>query len=150
MQRISVGYHNMNGFSRIMLVLLLPFVILVVAYGSYILFFIEDPVITGLDEFEFLPVNKTVNIRCENVKSIEISVYQGGSKIDLLVDKPQLSETTYSLEIKPRDLNLKDGSAIIIAKAKSGLFKKVKLEVRSTIDTLPPTLEVLKSPSILN
>jgi hypothetical protein len=141
---------RINGYSRIMLILVLPFIIVVLAYGAYNLFFIPDPVITGLEAFEFLPADETVTIRSENVTSIDISIYQGGEKFELLVDKPELSETTYSLPVRLKELGLADGSAIVLVKAKSGLLKKIKHEIRTVIDSQPPTLEVFRAPSALN
>jgi murein DD-endopeptidase MepM/ murein hydrolase activator NlpD len=150
MRHADFDSKRINGYSRIMLILVLPFIIVVLAYGAYNLFFIPDPLITGLEAFEFLPADKTVTIRSENVTSIDISIYQGGEKIELLVDKPELSEPTYSLQVKPKELGLSDGSAIVVIKAKSGFLKKIKHEIRSVIDSQPPTLEVFRSPSSLN
>lgn len=140
----------MNGYSRIMLILVLPFIIVVLAYGAYNLFFIPEPVITGLEAFENLPADKTIPIGSKNVTSIDISIYQGGERIELLADKPRLSETTYSLPVKPKELGLADGTAIVVVKAKSGFLKKFKHEIRSLIDSEPPTLEVLRAPGVLN
>jgi murein DD-endopeptidase MepM/ murein hydrolase activator NlpD len=139
-----------NGYSRIMLILILPFIIVILAYGAYNLFFIPDPVIKGLKSFEFLPADETVKIRSENVTAIDISIYQGGKKVELLVDKPALSETTYSLPVRPKELGLTDGTAIVVVKARSGFLKKIKHEIRAVIDTQPPSLDVLRAPSVLN
>jgi len=138
------------GYSKIVLILVLPFIIVVLAYAAYNLFFIPDPVITGIEAFEFLPADETVTLGTKNVTSIDISIYQGGNKIDLLIDRPQLKETTYTLPVKPKELGLEDGAAVIVVRAKSGFLKKIKHEIRSVIDSQPPTLEVLKSPSVLN
>jgi len=150
MQHAHFENRGMNGYSRIMMILVLPFIIVVLAYGAYNLFFIPDPVITGLEAFEFLPADETVTVRSENVTSIDISIYQGGEKVDLLVDKPALTETTYSLPVRPKELGLADGEAIVVVRAKSGFLKKIKHEIRSVIDSQPPTLEVLKAPVSLN
>ena len=150
MQHTCFDNSGTSGYSRIMLILVLPFIIVLLAYGAYNLFFIPDPVISGLEAFEFLPAEETVTIRSENVTSIDIYLYQGGEKVELLIDKPELSETTYSLPVRPKELGLADGSAIVVVKAKSGFLKKIKHEIRSVIDSDPPTLEVLKAPSVLN
>ncbi len=75
-----------KGISRIILTLALPFIVLVIAYGTYKLFFVPDPVITGLEQFNILSSDKTVTLNTENIKSIEIAVYQNDNKIDLLLD----------------------------------------------------------------
>jgi len=142
--------YDTKGFSRIILTLALPFIILVIAYGAYKLFFIPDPVITGLDQFKILSSDKTITLNTENIKSIEIAVYQNDNKIDLLSDLPELSEKLYKLNIKPKSIGLADGQALIIVKAKAGLFKEVKHKIATTIDTVPPVLEVLKAPRQIN
>jgi murein DD-endopeptidase MepM/ murein hydrolase activator NlpD len=149
MNKAGFKFNNNKGLSKIALIIILPFIILVSAFGTYKLFLVPDPIINGLEAFNFLPVNKTITLNVENAKSIDIFAYQGGEKLELLNDKPALSATIYNLEVKPEDLGLKDGEAIIIATLRSGLIKKVKHEIRSTIDTVPPVLEVLKSPSMI-
>ena len=149
MREHKMSNHN-KGISRIILTLALPFIILVIAYGSYKLFFIPDPVITGLDQFNILSSDKTVTLNTENIKSIEIAVYQNDYKIDLLNDLPEFSEKQYKLNIKPKSIGLGDGQALIIVHAKAGLFKEVKHKIASTIDTVPPVLEVLKAPRQIN
>ena len=138
-----------EGFSRIGLTLLLPFIILVTVYAVYKLFFIPDPVVSGLDGFDFLSAEKTVRLGTENITSIDISVYQKGKKAVLLKDTPEITEKIYTLEIKPKDLGLTDGRAIVTVKAKSGLLKKVQYDIEAVIDTVPPAIEVLKSPSFI-
>jgi murein DD-endopeptidase MepM/ murein hydrolase activator NlpD len=142
--------HSKNGFSRIALTLALPFIILIIAYGSYKLFLIPDPVITGLDQFEVLSAEKTVTLNAENIKSIDIAAYQNDNRIDLLSDRPELSEKLYKLTITPKAMGLGDGEALIVVTAKSGLIKEVKHTIVSTIDTVPPVLEVLKAPRTIN
>lgn len=139
-----------NGFSRITLIFIVPFMILVIAFGIYNLFIIPEPEITGLDAFNFLPEEKTITLYGENVKSINIHAYQGGKEIELLSDSPGLREMRYDLNIKPSEINLENGKAIIIVRAKSGFLKKVEHEIRSVVDTIPPELQVIKAPSIIN
>ena len=93
------------GFSRIALTLSLPFIVIAIAYAVYKLFFIPDPIISGLEAFELLPANKTVIFKGENVNSLDISVLQDGKLVNLLQDKPEVSEKTYNLQIKPKELN---------------------------------------------
>ncbi len=145
------GYakYGKNGFSRIGLTLILPFAILVAAYVVYKLFFIPDPVVNGIEAFDYLPLDKTVQLRTENIVSIDISVYQGGKKVELLKDTPEVAEKSYTIQIRPKDLDLKDGRAIIVIKARSGILKKVEYDIKSLIDTVPPDLEVVRSPSII-
>ncbi len=138
---------NNNGVSRILITLALPFIILVIAYGSYKLFFIPDPVITGLDQFKILSSDKTITLNTENIKSLDIAVYQNENRIDLLSDHPELSEKIYQLNIKPKSIGLGDGQALIVVSAKAGPFKEIK---QKTIDTVPPVLEVLKAPRTIN
>ena len=142
--------YDTRGFSRIILTLALPFIILVIAYGAYKIFFIPDPVITGLDQFKILSSDKTITLNTENIKSIEIAVYQNDNKIDLLSDLPELSEKLYKLNIKPKSLGLGDGQAFIVVKATAGIFKEVKHKIPATIDTVPPVLEVIKAPRQIN
>ncbi len=142
--------YNKKGFSRIILTLALPFIIIVIVYGAYKLFFTPDPVITGLDQFEILSSDKTITLNTENIKSIEIAVYQNDNKIDLLNDLPELSEKLYKLNIKPKSIGLGDEQALIVVKAKAGLLKEVKHKIATTIDTVPPVLEVLKAPRSIN
>jgi murein DD-endopeptidase MepM/ murein hydrolase activator NlpD len=135
-----------SGFGRIGLILVLPFVILVIAYGAYKLFFVPDPVITGVDDFKILSAHKSVRLGSENVRSIDISIYQEGKEVNLLKDSPEMGEKVYTLEVKPRDIGLKDGRAIITVKAEAGILKKLQYDVETVIDTVPPTLEVVKAP----
>ncbi len=139
-----------KGFSRIILTLALPFIILVIAFGAYKLFFIPDPVITGLDQFTNLSADKTIILNTENIKSIDIAVYQNDQKVDVLNDLPGHSEKLYKLNIKPKSLGLGDGQALVIVNAKAGLLKEVEHKIAVTIDTIPPVLEVLKSPRQIN
>jgi murein DD-endopeptidase MepM/ murein hydrolase activator NlpD len=139
-----------KGVSRIILTLALPFIVLVIAYGAYKIFFIPDPVITGLEQFDILSSDKTLTLNTENIKSIEIAVYQNDNKIDLLLDHPEFSEKQYKLNIKPKSIGLGDGQALIIVHAKAGLFKEVEHKIAATIDTVPPVLEVLKAPRQIN
>jgi murein DD-endopeptidase MepM/ murein hydrolase activator NlpD len=148
-----VFFFNINksgGFGRIGLVLILPFVLLIITYAAYQLFFIADPLINGMENFDYLPADKTVKLDTEGVRSIEISVYQEGKKVDVLKDTPETAEKLYSLQIKPRDMGLTDGRAIVTVKAKAGILKKVQYDIESVIDTVPPVIEVLSAPSTIN
>jgi murein DD-endopeptidase MepM/ murein hydrolase activator NlpD len=140
---------NNKGFGRAGLIILLPFVILVLAYVVYQIFLIPAPVITGIESFKLLPADKTVNLNAENIKSLDIDIYQGNRQVELLKDEPLGSEKRYAIQVRPTDLELSDGTAVIVIRARAGFFKKIKHEISSTIDTVPPTLTVLKSPSIV-
>ncbi len=141
---------NRNGFGKIGLVLLLLAIILAITVSVYMLFFIPDPLVTGTDGFKILSTDNTVTLKGENLKSLEISIYQEGKITDLLKDSTHVKEKTYALQIKPKDLKLSNGRAIVIVKAKAGIFKKVRYEIESVIDTVPPSLEVIRAPSIVN
>ena len=143
------GKNKENGFSRIALTLLLPFIILVIVYAVYKLFFIPEPVVSGIEGFDLLPAHKSVRLSGENIISIDISVYQNGKEIILLEDTPEIGERLYTLEIKPRELGLADGRAIVTIKAKSGILKKVQYDIEAVIDTVPPVVEVVRSPSFV-
>jgi len=137
------------GFGRIGLILILPFIILVIAYGAYQLFFIPDPIINGLEAFDIVPAYKSVKLDSENIRSIDISIYQEGKEINLLKDTPETGEKVYTLEIKPKEMGLTDGRAIITIKAEAGILKKIQYDIESRIDTVPPILEVEKAPAIV-
>ncbi len=139
-----------NGLSRITIILILFSIIFFLLYIGYKLFFIPDPAVIGTEAFNFLSAEKTIKLQGENLSSLEISVFQGNKKVELLKDKTEIIEKTYILQIKPKDLELTDGAAIILVKAKAGILKEVKYEISSIIDTVPPTLEVVKAPFSIN
>ncbi len=146
----NITINNNGGFSRIGLFLTLLSFLLIITVASYMLFFISDPKVTGTDGFTILSADKTVSFTGENLKTLEISIYQDGKITELLKDSPSEEKKEYTLRVKPRDLKLSEGQAIIIIKAKAGIFKKVRYEIKTEIDTTPPALEVLRSPSIIN
>jgi murein DD-endopeptidase MepM/ murein hydrolase activator NlpD len=137
------------GISRLGIILILPFVILALGYIVYKSFFIPDPVIKGLKALEYLSADKTVTIHGENINSIDISIYQNGKKIEILNDTPETRDKIYTLHIKPKELKLTDGRAIILVKATAGFFKEVKYKIDSVIDTVPPDLDVVRAPSVI-
>ena len=139
-----------NGFSRIGLALVLPFILLVIAYIVYKLFFIPDPVVYGIEDLDLLPLDKTVTLQTENLKSIDIALYQGNSMVEILKDTPETSGKVYTLQIKPKTLNLKNGPAVIVIRVRAGILKKIKYEIKTIIDTIPPALEILSAPSIVH
>jgi murein DD-endopeptidase MepM/ murein hydrolase activator NlpD len=148
----------MNGFDykkggknkKLGLILTLPFVILFITYIVYKLFFTLPPVIEGIEAFNLLPLEKTITLKGKNLKLISIFINQDNKKIELLRDIPEGSEKIYTLQIRPKDLQLKDGSAKVIIKARANILKEVKYEIDSLIDTIPPTLEILKAPFIIH
>jgi hypothetical protein len=135
------------GFSRIALTLSLPFIIIAIAYAVYKLFFIPDPVVSGIEAFKLLSADKTVIFKGENLNSLDISIFQDGKLVNLLQDKPEVAEKTYELQVKPKELKLNDGSAVIIINATAGILKKAKYEFKTLIDTDPPTIEIIKAPN---
>ena len=147
---ISVCRQRESGFGRVGMILILPFIILIIVYGAYKLFFIPDPVISGLDAFDMLPAAKQVKLNTENVRSIDISIYQDGKEINVLKDAPETGEKVYAIEVRPQDLGLKDGRAIITVKAKAGILKKLQYDIESVVDTVPPALDVVRAPVMVN
>lgn len=142
--------NKIEGFGRAGIILILPFIILVLAFLVYKLFLMPDPAVTGIEALQLLSADKSVTLQGENIKSISINIYQDGNTIELLSDTPDHTERTYKLEIKPRELKLKDGPAVIVIEATAGFLKEISYELSSMIDTVPPTLEVLRAPSIIN
>ena len=137
---------NERGISRAGVILLLPFILLITAYAVYKLFLIPDPVVSGLEEFRFLPAEKIVRITGEHLKSISIHVMQENQIKEILNDKPETGDKTYDLTIKPKTLGLSDGPARIFVHAKAGPLKEIKQELNIQIDTVPPALEVVRAP----
>jgi hypothetical protein len=149
MNKLPDKIKRKNGFSRTGLTLVLFLIILIITYAGYKLFFLPNPVVRGVEAFKLLPVEKTVTLYGENLNSIHIAANQGDKKIVLLRDTPEKSIQKYVLDIKPKNLGLTDGTAIIKVKAKASILKGVSYEINSEIDTVPPTLEVLKAPSFI-
>ena len=138
-----------SGFGRLGLILILPLII-IIAYAAYQLFFITKPAVKGIEAFNYLTARKTVKLNGENIKSIDISISQNGKKIDILKDVPEISRKEYSLEVKPKDIGLKDGKAVITIKARSGMIKKVQYDIESVIDTVPPEIDVVSAPQFID
>lgn len=138
-----------GGFGKIGLVLILTFTVFII-YAAYQFFLIPAPVVNGIDAFTYLPEDKTVMLSTENLRSIEISVYQQGEKIDLLKDTTKAEMKSYALTIKPKTLGLTDGKAIVTIKAKAGILKKVQHDIEAVIDTVPPGIEIIAAPAYIN
>lgn len=141
---------GLGKLKRFALLLSLPFFLLVIVYIVYKLFFISDPAIEGIEEFNFLPLEKTILLKGTAIKSITIFIQQGDRKIELLKDMPERFEKTFTLQVKPKELHLTDGPATVTVKATSGILKEIKLEIPSVIDTEPPTIEVMSAPYSLS
>ncbi|MBI5099075.1 MAG: M23 family metallopeptidase [Nitrospirae bacterium] len=150
MNKLNYIKYKQNGFSRIGFTLIISFIILIISFFAYQLFFIPTPVLNGVEEFKVLPVSKTITLKGQHIKSIDISIIQGSKKTDLLNDIPETAEKVYVLQIKPKDLALSDGAASVVIRAKAGMFKKLTQDINIIIDTVPPSLEVLKTPEIIN
>ncbi len=146
----NITIKNSGGFGRIGLLLILVSFFLIVTVAAYMLFFISDPKVTGTDGFKILSADNTISFKGENLKSLEVSIYQEGKITELLKDSPSVKNKLYTLRLKPADHQLTDGQAVIIIKAKAGIFKKVRYEFKTIIDTIPPALEALRSPPIIN
>ena len=135
--------------SRIGLVLLAFLFILLTAFFAYQLFFIPAPVLSGTEGFKLLPAEKTITLKTEHVKTINISITQEGKEINLLNDTPDGKNMVYTLEVKPKTLSMTDGPAHVVVRAESGIFKKTKQDINAIIDTVPPSLEVVRVPHIV-
>jgi len=138
-----------SGFSRLGLILILPFLVLGAAYIAYKLFFAPAPVVNGLNDLAVLSANNVFRLSSENATSVNITIYQGGKEINLLDDKPETGEKAYNLEVLPGELGLKDGKALITVKAASGIFRKVQSDIETVIDTVPPVLNIVRAPSLI-
>jgi murein DD-endopeptidase MepM/ murein hydrolase activator NlpD len=149
MKHMDLQINNEKGVSKIGVILILPFVILLIAYSVYQLFLIPEPVVRGLEDLALLPREKTVQLTGENIKSVHILIYKDDKSIELLKDMPATSEVSYTLQVKPKELGLSEGPAVIIVTARAGFFKEIKEEIRTVIDTVPPSIEVVKSPFLV-
>jgi hypothetical protein len=146
MDKFGYNRNRPGRIKRFVLILSLPFLFFIIAYLIYKLFFIQSPVIEGVEGFELLPVEKSIVLKGKYIKSVDIIITQGERKIALLKDTPESFEKTYNLLIRPRELGLKDGSAKVVVKAVSGVFRETRHEINSIIDTVPPSLEIVSSP----
>ena len=135
------------GFSRIAMTLSLPFIVIAIGYAVYKLFFIPDPVVSGIEAFELLPADKTVIFKGKNLNSLDVSIFQDGKLVNLLQDKPEVAEKTYTLQLTPKELKLNDGPAVIFINAKAGPLKEIKYEFETLIDTDPPAIEIINAPN---
>ncbi len=141
------GMKKLKGFFMVLALLIL---LLATAYGAYKIFFIPAPVIDGIEGFKLLSSETTIILRGKNLKSINVFINQDNKNIELLKDMPESTEKSYTIHIKPKDLNLRDGSATVIIKARSGILKDVKHKIASIIDTVPPMIEVIKAPRTIH
>jgi len=135
-----------QGIRKLIGLSLLPIAILVIAYLIYKIFLIPEPEIKGLEAFKYLSADKTITIEGKNIQSIEIDILQGTTARTILKDIPDYSEKSYALNIRPAELQLKDGPATVIVKARSSIFKGIEHEIDVNIDTVPPAIHVINSP----
>ncbi|HEB75132.1 MAG TPA: M23 family metallopeptidase [Nitrospirae bacterium] len=149
MNGYGYGYQKKKGgkMKKLLLILLLPFVLLILYYTTYKLFLIPPPEVEGIDAFRLLPAKKTVTLQGKNLKSITVLITQDLKSRELLRDEPQTVESTYTIEIKPKALGLRDGPAVVTIAVKSGILKKAEYKVDAMVDTVPPKLRVVDSPS---
>ncbi len=142
--------YRQEGTSRIGLTLTVSLLTVLTAFFAYQLFIVPKPVLNGTEEFSLLPVNKTITLKAENIKTIRISIVQGGKETDLLKDEPGGKSMVYTLQIKPKALSMTDGPASVAVRAEAGMFKKIKQDINAIIDTVPPSIEVVKLPEIVS
>jgi hypothetical protein len=135
-----------SGFSRLALIFFLLVGLLAAGFFAYQLFFVPNPTVKGSEALKVLSADNAITLTGEDIHSVEISITQNGKKIDLLKDTAGGREKTYTLQIRPKDLALSDGAAIVMIRAESGMFKKLKQDISVLIDTVPPSLEELKAP----
>jgi len=135
-----------KGFGQAGLILIVLAIVLIAGFAVYKLFLIPGPVVTGMEGFEVISADKTVEFSGENLRSIDISIYQDGKIVELFREDADVSIKKYSLNIKPKKLKLVDGDVVVIVKAEAGPFKKFRQEIQAVIDTMPPSLDVLRSP----
>ncbi len=143
------GFGNENKgsvFKKLVVTVLLLASIFIISYAAYKLFFMPDPSVTGIEAFEMISAEKEITIEAKNLRSIVISISQGGRDIEILRDVTDSSEKSYTVSINTKELQLKEGAAKVSIIAKSGFFRDVPYEVDTIIDTTPPYLDVLKSP----
>jgi murein DD-endopeptidase MepM/ murein hydrolase activator NlpD len=150
MNKFNLTEYKQNGLSRIGLIFILSLLFLITAFFVYQLFFIPSPVLNGTEAFKTLSADKIITLKGEHIRSVGISIIQGGKKTDLLKDTPESKDKVYTLRIKPKDLALTDGAASVVIRAEAGIFKKLKQDIDVIIDTVPPSLEVLRTPEIVN
>lgn len=146
MNKSGYGKKNRSGVRRFFVILALPFMFIIAAYVAYMLFFLPDPVIEGVEAFRLLPADKTIKLTGKDLKSIDVSISQNGNSTNLLRDIPEYLERTYSVTVRPKEIGLKDGTARVTVTARSGIFKEVTTTVEALIDTVPPTLEIVRAP----
>ncbi len=136
----------MKKLQKILFLLILPFVVLVAGYGIYKLFLIPPPVVKGLDAFTALPIKKEIMLETENLRELKISIQQGPKLFDILKQQYERPPETVKILIEPKKIGLKDGTARVIVKMKSGLLKKEQKIIDTIIDTVPPEIHVLYAP----
>ncbi len=138
---------NTKGkIKKILLIILIPFILLVLAYGGYKLFFIPAPEVKGLDALKVLPRQKTLTITGKNIQKLQIIIKQGSRSKALVDFEGDEAEKDFTLKVSPRKLGLSDGMARLYVFAKNGLLKKKELTFDIQVDTKPPVLQVLRSP----
>ena len=142
------GYRrNTKGRTKkIFLIMLVPFVLLLLAYGGYKLFFIPPPEVKGLDALKLLPKQKTLTITGKNIQRLQIVIKQGSRSKTFVDFEGEETEKDFIIKLSPRKIGLMDGRARLYVYAKNGLLKKKELSFDVQIDTKPPVLRVLRSP----
>lgn len=138
-----------SGFSRMGLILALSLVI-VIFFVAYQFFYISSPSVKGIEAFDYIPAEKTISLTGENIQSIDISIYQDGRQINILQDLPETESKSYSLQIKPKAMGIKDGKASVSIKARAGMIKKVQYDIEAVIDTVPPAIDVVAAPQYIS
>ncbi|MBI4844515.1 MAG: M23 family metallopeptidase [Nitrospirae bacterium] len=143
------GFGKEKGFKGMLKKIFLTVIIVSVlgagGYFAFKLFFVPAPVIEGLDAFKAISSEKKIVINAKNAKSLVITIKQNGKETELLRDAVQGNEKSYTIQVKPKELQLKEGPATVSVIATAG-FKETPYQIESIIDTVPPSLEAGMSP----
>lgn len=150
MRGFSNKRSSKNRIKKYCRILFVVIVLFIFVYAADKLYFIPAPVVEGIDAFTSLPVEKTVTLSTRNLKFLNIFINQDIRKIELVRDFSDGDEKTYTIQIKPKELGLSNGPARVVIKAESGILKKIDYEINAMVDTVPPSLEIINAPSVVD
>jgi hypothetical protein len=146
-----MGYRRSKGGVRKLTgVLFFLSLIVLSGFAIYQYFYVPAPEVEGTEAFRSLSIKKSINLKGRNMRSIEISIIQDGNTVVILKDIPEQKDKSYTLHIEPGKLGLNDGQAMTVVKASAGILKEVTYEINTTVDTVPPVLSVVRSPSVVD
>ncbi|RMA97161.1 M23 family metallopeptidase [Hydrogenothermus marinus] len=141
------------------LLILLIIILIAIGYAYFVgIIDFTKPKVIFKEKPQFVGANKHIEFKVEDnnpgIKSVEVFVIQNEKNIKIFEDKnvPEgIKEKDYSLDIKARQLRLREGKAkiLIIAQDGSLLKNKTTLEIPVKVDLTPPTLSILSSPATI-